>query len=205
MSQIAIDVVLLPPEEAMQQMITLNKKLLAQVPDGPTILDNHSCLPHITLVMGCIDSVDMERVQIFFHKVAKNVFVLPLVAQEVYTGQTPKGDYVSGLKVENTPTLQTLHEQLMDALAPFLLPKPVLESLYDWKHVDPVTLHWVKSFPKTSNYTQYSPHITLGIGQAEALDTPIEFTADTLALCHLGNYCTCRDIFEKAALRKKIA
>ncbi len=38
----------------------------------------------------------------------------------------------------------------------------------------------------------------IGIGEVEneicGIEFPIQFTASKLALCHLGNYCTCRKI-----------
>ncbi len=46
-----------------------------------------------------------------------------------------------------------------------------------------------------------SPHITLGYGQAKPpFSFPVAFAAARLALCHLGNHCTCRKVLASCRL-----
>lgn len=40
----------------------------------------------------------------------------------------------------------------------------------------------------------FLPHITLGKGTLDAKAGETSFTASRLALCHLGNHCTCRKV-----------
>jgi hypothetical protein len=56
------------------------------------------------------------------------------------------------------------------------------------------TLQWIRDYPENSSFENFFPHITIGYGQMENISSPIEFTASALALCHLGNHCTCRDV-----------
>ena len=44
------------------------------------------------------------------------------------------------------------------------------------------------------------PHITIGYGELSHFLFPEEFTASKLALCHLGNHCTCRRVLASFAL-----
>jgi hypothetical protein len=56
------------------------------------------------------------------------------------------------------------------------------------------TLLWIKNYPEKSAFENFFPHITIGYGQINNLSFAAEFTASKLALCHLGNHCTCRKI-----------
>ena len=57
---------------------------------------------------------------------------------------------------------------------------------------------WIRNYSKESSLDKFSPHITIGIGEVESetrgLAYPIKFNTSKLALCHLGNYCTCRKV-----------
>ena len=51
MPKIAIDVVLLPPEEIMDKAIEINRQLA----DDPIKLNKENCLPHVSLCMGVVE------------------------------------------------------------------------------------------------------------------------------------------------------
>jgi hypothetical protein len=59
------------------------------------------------------------------------------------------------------------------------------------------TLYWIN---KRSSFNDYSPHITLGISKLKGKAVDINFTASKIAICHLGNYCTCRRMFHLVEL-----
>lgn len=65
------------------------------------------------------------------------------------------------------------------------------------QQVEEVTMYWIKNYPKESSFEKFSPHITIGFGEVEGetcgIKFPLRFSVSKLALCHLGNYCTCRD------------
>ena len=43
-------------------------------------------------------------------------------------------------------------------------------------------------------FTSYAPHITLGHAEQPPAVAPMSFTAGIVAACHLGRFCTCREI-----------
>jgi hypothetical protein len=59
---------------------------------------------------------------------------------------------------------------------------------------------WVANFRRQSSYGRYAPHITLGHASQPPDIDPIAFTAETVALCHLGRFCTCREVVESWTL-----
>jgi hypothetical protein len=61
---------------------------------------------------------------------------------------------------------------------------------------------YIQNFTQNSSYKNFNPHITIGDGIFERkLKLQIKFTASRLALCHLGNYCTCREILYETSLK----
>ena len=62
------------------------------------------------------------------------------------------------------------------------------------------TLLWIKNYPAQSSYEKFFPHITLGYGEILFENLPIDFTVTKIALCHLGNHCTCRKVLAAAEL-----
>ena len=62
MSKIAIDVVLLPPKSVMAFALQKNKALLTGMNDI-TVLDEETCVPHISLCMGAIETSKLKQVQ----------------------------------------------------------------------------------------------------------------------------------------------
>lgn len=58
MTKIAIDIVLLPPEEIMNKAIEINQQLA----DDGIKLNKKDCLPHISLCMGVISEEDLPEI-----------------------------------------------------------------------------------------------------------------------------------------------
>ena len=59
-----------------------------------------------------------------------------------------------------------------------------------------------KNYPEKSSFENFFPHITIGYGEINNFSFPIIFSVSKLALCHLGNHCTCRKILASTNLKK---
>ena len=103
------------------------------------------------------------------------------------------GIKVSSLEIERTPALQTLHENVLEQMTEFFRYE-VKPDMVNAENVAETTLQWIAGYRDNSAYENFRPHITLGYGQAEQIDRPIRFRPQRLALCHLGNHCTCTRI-----------
>ena len=106
------------------------------------------------------------------------------------------------LKIEKSEALQQLHESIMRALDPYLESEATLDMLYSPPKVDEISLSWIRKYREKWSFEKFYPHITLGIGRTNQQDVVISFVASELALCHLGNYCTCRKILYSSSLGK---
>lgn len=199
MTQIAIDVVLLPSQKLMDEAIEANKELIKQHPNK-IILNKENCLPHISLAMGCINPKNIDEVQKILREIADKYHNEPLNVTGVHIETNSAGEKVSVLKIEKTRTLQSLHEQIMQKPAVFFSNKVTADMLLSDKPIGESTLLWIKNYSEKSSYANFFPHITLGYGELINEFPRTEFFASKLALCHLGNHCTCRKVLATAEL-----
>jgi len=192
MAKIAIDTVLLPSETMMDKAIEANRRLLGPS-GGEIVLNKESCLPHISLAMGCIEKSHIGEIEGILLKIAEQCALDRLKVAGIYLGTNSVGEKVSSFQIERTEAIQSLHEEVMQRLKPYLsydvtadmvLAPPISES----------TLLWISSFREKSAFGNFSPHITIGYGEIGVFSFPEEFAVSDIALCHLGNHCTCREV-----------
>ncbi len=185
--------------------IKINAELLKTF-DNKIILDAHKCLPHLSLCMGVVQDEDIPEVTSILSDIARESFPLKLTAESVQAATLSAGNKISGLAIANTDDLQKLHNTVMQKLRSFLSYEAQAPMFYNPPEVEDITLTWVKGYSsKHDNPTLFRPHITVGFGETDRADTfalPIDFTASTLALCQLGNYCTCRKVYSTFSLSK---
>ena len=186
MARIAVNVVLLPSEAMVDKVIEANRRLS----DKRITLSKESCLPHISLAMGCIEQNNACRIEGILSEIAEQFAVDRLKIAGIHLGTNSLGERVSSFQIERTEAIQSLHEQVMQRLKPYLsydvtadmlLAPPISES----------TLRWITDFPEKSALVNFFPHITIGYGEIGVFSFPGEFSVSKLALCRLGNHCTC--------------
>jgi 2'-5' RNA ligase len=197
MPRIAVDVVLLPSDEVAAAAIKANRELLRQYP-GEIVLDGESCLPHISLAMGCIDSTDIALIEGIIQELTAKHNPGTLISIGIRISTNSAGEKVSVLALERTRTLQKLHEEVMHALEPYFSHDARAEMVLSPPAAGKSTLRWIEDYPEKSSFRRFFPHITLGYGQLDDFPFPDEFAAPVLALCHLGDHCTCRRILASA-------
>jgi len=231
MAEIAVDAVLLPSDEMMDKAIEANRELLQQcigfaqggAPDK-IVLDKKNCLPHISLAMGCIDEEDIADIEKVLWKIAKGPRLAgtkqysleQLSVIDIHVETNSAGEKVSVFQIEKTEALQLLHEEVMQRLAPYFSYDVTADMIFSPPEAGESTLLWIKNYPEKSSFENFFPHITIGYGEIddysfgsaarcpvdrEAGSLPMRFSASKLALCHLGNHCTCRKILASAELK----
>lgn len=198
MRKIAVDIVLLPSEKMMDKVIKVNKELLKHFDNIPAdagiILNKETCLPHISLAMGVIDKNEILNINEVLQNISQEFSIMNLNAISIYADIIPSGEKVSCYKIENTRQLQLFHEKIMNKLSHYFTYDVSAEMIHSPQEVEEVTLDWIRNYPKKSSFENFSPHITIGFGEILNINLPIKFLASKLALCHLGNYCTCKKI-----------
>lgn len=200
MDRKAVDVVLLPDETMMDRAIAANRELVKKTGEK-IVLNKENCLPHISLAMGCVDENDIAAVGAVLKEIAEKTSLTELNVIGVQTSTNSVGEKVSVFEVEKTNELQVLHEEVIENLTPYLSYDATADMLYNPSEVGRSTLLWIKNYRAKSSFENFFPHITIGYGEIDDLSFPIKFRASPLALCHLGNHCTCRKILISTELK----
>ena len=193
MSRIAVDVVLLPPDEIMDRAIRANAELVEKF-GKKIILNKENCLPHISLAMGCISESDISSIEQTLRLIANASPLGDLMVTGTQTSTNAKGEKVSVFEIDRTKELQALHETVMKKLAPYFTHDVTGDMIYGDEDVAESTLLWIQNYPQKASFANFFPHVTIGYGQIDQQMSAVMFRASKLALCHLGNHCTCRRV-----------
>jgi len=199
MARIAVDVVLLPSNEMTNKAIEANAELVRKFGEK-IVLNKESCLPHVSLAMGCIDEKDLTSIGKVLEVIAQESSFGNFKVVGIRTSTNARGEQVSVFEIEITEKLQSLHEKVMKKVTPFFNYDVTGDMIYGHEQVAQTTLLWIKNYPEKASFANFLPHITIGYGEIERPAFPIKFTASKLALCHLGNHCTCRKILVSSDL-----
>ncbi|MEA2033978.1 MAG: hypothetical protein U9N40_00570 [Euryarchaeota archaeon] len=197
---IAVDIVLLPPALVTDLAIKINEALISASGDNSIILGRETSIPHISLSMGCIRFSDMKELALLTEKIAQKYLPIDLPVKGVATVTTSSGERVSGIDIIRTPALLALHKEIMNLVSDYAVSEVLPEMIYldSGEEISDFTLNYIDNFASQSSYDYYSPHITLGYGEVkkagECIKVPDSFRSFNIALCHLGNHCTCRKV-----------
>ena len=191
----AIDIVLLPPEEIWEWAVALSRDIREQNPESAILLDD-THLPHITLVQACVDNLDE-----IYKTTKESVANIRPLSLDVDCAMVDENG-TAGLNIVITKELQQLHNDLMSSTEKFRCDVDS-EAFYldNDQTVSRGTLDWVKNFTQHAGYEKYVPHVTLGEINSPPKIEPKKFIANRVAVCQLGNHCTCRKILKEWRLK----
>jgi 2'-5' RNA ligase len=193
MSKIAVDVVLLPGDKIVYKVIKLNAQLVEKF-GARIVLNKESLLPHISLAMGCIEEGDTSEIADILTDIVKVNPIGELRITGVRISQNARGEKVSSFEIEKTAKLQKLHEKIMKVMEPYFSYDVTEDMIYPSGKVAQSSLEWIRNYRAKSSFEKFWPHITLGYGVIEDVKFTARMVASKLALCWLGNHCTCRKI-----------
>ena len=208
---IAIDLVLLPDPRTMQMAIDANREITGG--QWKIVLSLDTCLPHITLAMGAILAEAIGSLNLDVHTYFAKIPPLDLMISRIASEVIPTGETISEYQIARSPEILNLHQTAFSLLKEYALTSVRLTMLYQEPKPEKITLSWIRNWlhdyhkqpylPPRASEAQFHPHITLGVGEyKKSLEHPIAFTADRIAICQLGNYCTCRKILAETKLRE---
>ena len=190
---LAIDVAILLPRALRQSMAQLNAQLLAP-PGGFRFDDTH--LPHLSLAQQLVRTTHLAQVTC-----AVGAIIEKTAPLELRTASRSDGRTTTTLRVTPTAALGQLHGRLMDHLQGLEATDGDLAAFVDGDEPPRESdVTWVKEFRSRAAYARFDPHITLGVGTIPTAVSPTSFVATTIAMCHLGRFCTCRRILTEWTL-----
>jgi 2'-5' RNA ligase len=177
-----IDVVLLPPPDVWQWLVSLSQQINARNKKIEFVLDECH-MPHITLLHSYVWMEDFQKIFKDIKEVVKTFAPITIAAQRISAKILYGIQWVS-VDIERTKQLHELHNKLSD----MMLNHESKEG----------------AFRKESSHNQYIPHFTLGanVGKVPTTIEPTQFIADRLAICILGPFGTCAKIVKEWKLKK---
>ena len=193
MKLVALDVALLPPPDVAAKAIELSAALPAAGDDQLRLGPDH--LPHITLTQQFVREEELDAALERVDGVVAGRAPLPL---RVSGGG--RGSSSVWMAIERTPALDALHEELMEALRGYERAGGTMAAFHDGD-ARPGDVLWVTGYRLKSAFGAFTPHITLGHAPEAPDIAPFDFTASTVAGCHLGRFCSCRHVFRRWDLR----
>jgi len=195
----AIDIVLLPEVETKQTIIEIHKKLdIGKEIQKIDIADK--CLPHISLAMGGLKEKDAEDLFDITSHIGKEIKNINLAFTHISQHQNSKGENINSLEHMQSTALSFLHEKLIEQTRKILVNKVDSSSFSGEENVTQDSINWVNDYFTTHSLENFNPHITLGTGSFTEKFKQFNATFKRLAICHLGNYCTCRTILFETQL-----
>jgi len=199
MGKKAVDVVLLP-DAAMTQAAIQANRILVEKFGKKIVLNTEDCLPHISLCMGCLSEADVGAVEKILKEAAGTNVPTRLRISGIRVTENAVGEKVCSFEIVRTKDLQALHEQIMHKLTPYFSYDVSEHMLSAAEPVSESTLLWIRSYREKSSFANFRPHITIGYGRSVNLSCPAYFRLAKLALCQLGNHCTCRKVLASVEL-----
>ena len=190
---LALDVAILPPPDIGERAVRLSAALPADQSQGLRLDANR--IPHITLTQQFVHGDDLEAI---FDRLDEALRDQPPMKLQVTGGG--KGANSVWMVVERSAPISGLHGHLMDALHGFERPDGGAAAFVD-SDAREGDIAWVTKYRRTASLGAYTPHITLGHASEPPRVEPVTFQATTVAACHLGRFCTCRQVLRSWQLR----
>src|SRR5690349_14099146 len=117
MKRYAIDVVILPPESVTDLAIAWNARL-SEVETQSIILDKTHTLPHISLLMGCIDEHGLKVARERLARLVENQPALPLHIPGLQFTEDSRP--VAALDIALSEPIARFQNQLIETLLPVI-------------------------------------------------------------------------------------
>lgn len=193
MSKIAIDIVLLPPEEIADLAIRLSRELSGSKTNKIALGKNEGeAMPHMTLTMGCVEEKYITEIGQVLEKFILEFKNPTLELTDFYDGML--GNW-TGVNTSNHDEVKKLHQSIIVEIDPLIDTEVMGDVFYPPGDLKREVPEWFFGFPKPENFF---PHITLGYGDELKVNfggvLPIKFKPAKIAICHLGDFYTCRKI-----------
>lgn len=192
----AIDIALIPGKEALDLPISLNKQLIEKTGDYSVVLGESVCLPHISLAMCGIPANVLDELKSKVFRALAGHIPYKAEFSRYAVVETSGGDIVSGIDIVKDKEILEIQEILVEILEEFRSEKITPDFFTgDIANISDFSLDYSENYLKMQTGENFSPHITLGHGNIKEMTTykefPEFFTCNRLAICHLGNHCTC--------------
>lgn len=180
---------------------SINNSLWQQTKQGYRFDDTH--IPHTSLFQCFIQPQHLdalnEKLQRLVVETPPFIFTITGIDIESLPGNIA----YSGFLLSLDEKLKKFQHAVDEAVHPFEVAGDASSFIADSdENILQLSVNWVTGFRQHHpDGAHYQPHISLGVGKVKPLEHPIDFTASRFAVCHLGNFNTCRKILFEWVLK----
>jgi hypothetical protein len=199
----AIDILINPDENTLEQARAVNARLRQSVPSGFELDATH--LPHITILQRYVRTADLEKVYEAIQKTIAETDMSLLTFRAVAIKHADWGIPGQGYAVyfvKPSPEVIDFQAKLIATVNPFVEPGGTAAYVTDANdpEIDQSTLNFIEQYVPNHSGSNYIAHVTLGFATLDDLKIietePFnEFDIDpaNVAVFHLGNNGTARE------------
>jgi len=203
MTKIAINIVLVPSNKMISNLIEINKELL-NTNDNKIILGNKINIPHISLCMGGVNKSKIPEVIEKLDEISNDFRQFDFEGK-LKVQITSNNEKITWIELLNKKKIQKLHEVVMHKIWNYLNYDIENYMLLNPQEVERSTISWIKDYSNLYYYPlQFEPHITVGIGETENYYETFNFSCSKIAIFQLGNHCTCKKMIYSIDLNRKM-
>jgi hypothetical protein len=199
---IAVNVLLLPDPQLVASAQEINHALRQAYPAGFALDASH--VPHISVLHAYVRSKDLVELCAAVRTVSQKH---PLIGRQLAVNGTEHKPWkddaeITNIKVEKVPELESFQSDLLTALSRYFVEsgdQHAFVTSQEDPEVDQETIDYVRTFAQKHVGTQFTPHVTVGISDAETARQvtaqhvpPAKLTIAAVAVFQLGNVGTAR-------------
>jgi len=191
MKKIAIDVVLIPPDNILEKCIELHNSCKLK----RFQLWKDDFVPHISLTLMGIYENDLDSIIEIISHIDFKTFNISLTG--ISSRVKEEWEY-NMIDVDVDKSLQSLHENITEIIYPFFQISDTPKMIIDWEKTwwDTSSKQWINTFYWEHAFQKYNPHITLWCYNLDFshINFPISFKCSRLCIFQVWNSNTCRKL-----------
>jgi hypothetical protein len=193
---VAINVLLLPDQPMSARAKEINDQLRQSYPQGFALNATH--VPHISILHRYVSEESLPKIFAAVGQVGLKHPLAGLTLTASGLEYSPwQGHQVTSIKVQKTPELTVLQDELVAALRPYAVESGGADAFVTTAgepNIGEQTIEYVRTFVEKQTGENFKPHITAGISDTIPAGEfkPMQFKVDALAVYQLGNVGTAR-------------
>lgn len=202
---LAIDVLLLLPQNLSEEAILLNTAILKSNPDNFTLDKDH--VPHITLLQCYVRQSDLPKITLALNGLYKMIENESLYANELQYKRDQPQSFAS-IGIEKSKAVMSIHKKAIELLQPYITSGGTENAFVPTKDSSPIdqfTIDYIPKFVSNYSYENYNPHISLGVAPTSVLHNleetefrKMKFKTPAVAVYQLGKFGTARKLLWKS-------
>ncbi len=201
MAPLALNVLLKPDQVMRQAAERANKFLLQDYPQGFAFDDTHHI--HLTCLQCFVKDSDLKQFRLLVETLAMRFPMAGLTLKATgYHWHHASEKSVGSIEVEKNEILTAFHREMVKESAQYVAKfgdRTAFARFAGESEIKQDTIDYVENFRRKHSLSNYKPHVTVGLANANYLEkiaegafSPFTFSSEGVGLYQIGNHGTAR-------------